>query len=62
MCPENFRPFVRKGGSLSCEVTGSKQYSCDLPQGGMEIPCVYAFRGKEAEITKVRKFFFHIIS
>ena len=28
-----------------CEITGTKQYSRDLPQGGMEIPCVYVFRG-----------------
>ena len=45
--------FLRKGGSVMCEVTGRRQYSLDLPQGGMEIPCVYVFNGDEGDITKV---------
>ena len=31
--------FLRMGESISCEVTGPKQYSVDLIQGGLEIPC-----------------------
>ena len=27
----------------------------DLPQGGLEIPCVYAFTGVSAQINKVKK-------
>ena len=36
--------FIRRGGSLVCVVTGARQYSTDLPQGGLEIPCRYIFR------------------
>ena len=31
--------FLHMGGSISCEVTGPRQYSADLIQGGLEIPC-----------------------
>ena len=31
--------FLLCGGRIDCIVTGGKQYSRDLPQGGMEIPC-----------------------
>ena len=27
--------FIRRGGSISCIVTGRRQYSSDLPQGGL---------------------------
>ena len=29
--------FLRRIGSIMCQVTGSKRYSGDLPQGGLEI-------------------------
>ncbi len=45
--------FLRKGGSLSSKVTGSHQYSSDLIQGGMEIPCIQT--GNETLIEKVKK-------
>ena len=31
--------FMRRDGTISCRVTGSRRYSSDLPQGGLEIPC-----------------------
>ncbi len=31
--------FLRKNGELMCEVTGTRNKSADLPQGGLEIPC-----------------------
>ena len=34
--------FVR-GGSILCIVTGSRRYSSDFPQGGLEIPCTLEF-------------------
>ena len=39
--------FICKGGVLNCLITGSRQYSRDLPQGGMKIPCQYIFSGNE---------------
>ena len=35
--------FLRKGGLISCEVTGKRQYSRDLVQGGLEVPCTLIF-------------------
>ena len=45
--------FLRRGGSISCIITGRRQYSRDLPQGGMEIPCKYRFVGSPKELNKV---------
>ncbi len=39
--------FLRRGGLIKCKVTGSRQYSADLAQGGMEIPCILMFEGKK---------------
>ena len=37
--------FLRRGGLIHCRVTGSRHYSEDLPQGGLEIPCLSLFEG-----------------
>ena len=49
--------FLRRGGSIHCEVIGGRRYSEDLHQGGMEIPCILFFRGKDKEIEKLKKHF-----
>lgn len=36
--------FIRRGGLILCKVTGSRRYSADLPQGGVEVPCVLTFQ------------------
>ena len=44
--------FIRQGGVIVCKVQGPHQYSSDLPQGGLEIPCTLRFTShikKEAE-------------
>ena len=46
--------FLRKGGSIRCKVTGSRHYSSNLPQGGLEIPCSLLFTANVKEITKLR--------
>ena len=33
--------FIRKRGTINCVVKGRRRYSSDLPQGGLEISCVY---------------------
>ena len=35
--------FLRRGGMIRCTVTGRRRYSGDLPQGGLEIPCILSF-------------------
>ena len=47
--------FLRRGGSMRCKVTGSRRYSSDPPQGGLEIPCSLLFTANVKEITKLRK-------
>lgn len=47
--------FLRRGGSIDCEVTGSRQYSADLAQGGLEIPCKLIFVKEVKEVQKVQR-------
>ena len=35
--------FLRRDGCISCTVTGRRQYSADLPQGGLEVLCIKTF-------------------
>ena len=52
-----FALFLNQSGTILCIPNGCPQYSADLPQGGLEIPCEYIFRGSEVEILKVKKVF-----
>jgi len=50
--------FLELGGSLSCIITDThRQYSADLPQGGLEIPCKLVFEStkKSSLVSKVRR-------
>jgi len=47
--------FLLRGGSIKCRVNGSRRYSADLPQGGVEIPCTLLFEAQGNEIKKVIK-------
>jgi len=48
--------FIRCGGAIVCVITGPRQYSSDLPQGGLEVPCRYIFRTKDSVLgEKARK-------
>lgn len=47
--------FLMHGGNISCVVTGSRRYSADLPQGGLEIPSKVIFSGEPKEIKKLLK-------
>ena len=35
--------FIRRGGVIRCCVTDRRRYSSDLPQEGLEIPCLLSF-------------------
>ena len=39
--------FLQRGGSIQCTIVGSRRYSGDLPQGGLEIPCVLTFKAPD---------------
>lgn len=46
--------FLLRGGLIECRVTGGQRYSEDLPQGGLELPCVLKFIGPSAKLAKVK--------
>ena len=47
--------FIQSGKVVACERHGNRRYSHDLPQGGMEIPCVYTFSGAPDLIDKTKR-------
>ncbi len=47
--------FLRRGRSITCTFTGSRHYSGDLPQGGLEVPCLLKFVGDEKQLAKAKK-------
>ncbi len=44
--------FIGRGGTITCVVTGRRQRSF-LPEGGLEIPCIYKFQGGKKDIKKL---------
>ena len=48
--------FLKKGGSISCTVTGKRRFSADLNQGGLEIPCLVTFKSSRRNIEKLAKY------
>ena len=31
--------FIRRRGTIHCQIMGRRRYSADLPLGGLEVPC-----------------------
>ena len=48
--------FFRRGNFITCRVTGHRRYSADLPQGGLEVPCILHFEDQIKEVAKLKKF------
>ena len=48
-----FWSFLRSG-SITCIITGTRRYSRDLVQGGLEVPCTLIFKGEPSKIEKVK--------
>jgi len=46
--------FLGRNSTLTCQVTGARHYSINLPQGGLEIPCKLIFYGESRLIVKVQ--------
>ena len=42
--------YLKHGGDLLVEIIGKRQYSRDLPQGGMELPALYVFKTANLEM------------
>ena len=47
--------FILRSGMISCIVSGPRRYSGDLPQGGLEVPCILLLRGKSHDLKKIKK-------
>ena len=48
--------FLRRRGVITCKITDpQKQYSRDLEQGGLEIPCLLLFQADQELLEKARK-------
>ena len=47
--------FLRRSGVITVRTTERRRFSADLPQGGLEIPCVITFEGTSKETLKARK-------
>ena len=47
--------FLCREGSTTCEVSGSRRFSDDLVQGGLEILCVLCFEGDTKATAKAKK-------
>lgn len=45
--------FIQRDGEILCTVTGNRQRS-NLMEGGLEIPCIYTFRGKKKLVDKLK--------
>ena len=48
--------FLRRGGTIVCHVNGTKRYSADLVQGGLEIPCKLVFTGDGKDVASYNTF------
>ena len=49
--------FLWSGGSIKFDITGSRKYLRDLPQGGLEVPCILEFTRELVKIEKVKQLF-----
>ena len=46
--------FLRHGGTVTGRVTGNREYSFDLPQGGLQVPVNYCFEGNKRVIDVLK--------
>ena len=49
--------FIKRKGTIICQVTGKRRRSVDLPQGDLEVPFTLTFSGNSTEIRKVKTLF-----
>lgn len=54
--------FIRRGGNIVCKITGSREYSSDLDQGGLQLPCELTFSIADSQECKKTRKSFKILS
>ena len=47
--------FLELGGIIHCTITGPRQYSTDLRQGGLDVPCKLKFTGVNPHLSNVAR-------
>ena len=47
--------FLRRNGTILCQIVGNRRYSADLPQGGLEVPCTLTFQGNAMDVNNVKR-------
>ena len=47
--------FMKKGGRLTCTVTGPRRRCTILTEGGLEVPCNLSFEGPPELLKKFSK-------
>ena len=47
--------FLRRNETITCRVIGTRKYSTNLPQGGLEIPCELVFIGTQNDTCKLKR-------
>ena len=47
--------FLKRKGIIRFIVSGNRRFSEDLPQGGLEVPCVLKFEGTSNYVSKLRR-------
>ena len=47
--------FLQRSGNIKCTITGARCDSSDLPQGGLEVPCILHFSGDAKLMLKITK-------
>ena len=46
--------FLARGGTIEVQVLGRRKCS-DLPQGGLDVPCILTFTGKQQLVRRLRR-------
>ena len=47
--------FLELGGIIRCTMMGPRQYSTDLRQGGLDVPCKLIFIGVNPHLSNVAR-------
>ena len=47
--------FLRRNGTILCQIVGNRRYSGDLPQGGLEVPCTLRFQSNAKDVNNVKR-------
>ena len=47
--------FLDREGTNACTFNGSRWFSADLPQGGLEVPCTLKFQEPPKHVAKIKE-------